>query len=458
VRDRLAAQGISAAVNWRVKRPYRAHVETRQSGMGVADLHDLFAFRVLVASDLECYRALGCIHQIWHPMEDRIRDYIATPKVNGYRSLHTAVYGLDERRVQFHIRTHRMHRQVQHGVAAHWLERAARGQPADSAVHLALEDLPGWVAQLDYWHRELRLTAAEFVDALVRELFEDQVFAFTPKGDVVDLPRDSTTLDFAYRIHTALGDHCAGARVQAAGPGGAPVVRVVPVGYRIQSGDVITVLTQPAVAVRPAWLDLVRTRGARERVLRALRALASEQDEAALPEPSAESEPQLVQPILHPSGEPAVLDLARCCYPCPDDAIVGLAGRAQRVIVHRSCCRTLRRAISRRQRLGRPGATLPLDWRSVPDMAFRMAISVHGQDHRGLMFELASCMKALDINLTATYATAIQDRHKAVVTLICEFPWTGRPEDTLRRLRAIPGVTRVERDLTLGCADPGVEA
>lgn len=452
VRHRLREEGISAAVNWRVKRPYRAYRETRESGMREADLHDLIAFRVLVNSQLECYQAMGYIHSLWHPM-DRIRDYIAQPKVNGYRSLHTAVFAFDDRKAQFHIRTHDMHRQVQHGVATHWLERAAQGEPVDGAWRLAVEELPTWVAQLDDWHRELRLSADAFVDALKRDLFDDQVFVFTPNGDIFDLPAGSTPLDFAYRVHTALGDHFMGARVQTLGPGAIPMVREVPLEYRLQTGDVVTVLKAAEVQARPEWLSAVRTRNAREKLARALR----EQEHAASEpegEPTAESEPELAGPVLHPSGRPAVLRLARCCYPCPNDHVVGLPGRGDAVTVHRACCRTLRAALMRRQRT-RSSPPLAITWSAMPTMTYRMAVAVYGQDHAGLMHELAVAMKKLGINLSASSATAIQDRNKAVVTLICEIPPNVRPDKILTGLHAVPGITRTERNTRLGCGEAG---
>lgn len=452
---KLRDEGIPAAVNWRLKHPYRALVEMRESGMRARDLHDLIAFRILVNTDLECYRALGAVHSLWHPIDTRIRDYISNPKVNGYRSLHTAVFAFDDRKAQFHIRTHDMHRRVQHGVAAHWLERAARGEHVDAALGLAAEDLPGWLAQLDGWHRELRLSADAFVDALKSEVFDDQVFVFTPQGDVVDLPTGSTPLDFAYRIHTQLGDHFSGARVQTVADDGLALVRYVPADYQLRMGDVVTIRTDPAAHPLPEWLDLVRTHNAREKLHRALRAsrgrVPTPPNPNADEQPSAESEPELVPALLDPSGHPANVRLARCCYPCPPDRILGLPGRDRRMVIHRTCCRVLRSTLARRQRANRAAGTVALDWRALPDLEYRMAIAVHGQDHAGLMHELAASLKAQGISLTSSSAIALQDRHKAIVTLICAFPHDARPEPVFRRLHAIPGITHVERDMTLGC-------
>jgi RelA/SpoT family (p)ppGpp synthetase len=455
VRVKLREAGIVAAVNWRLKRPYRAYVETRKTGMRETDLHDIIAFRVIVNTQLECYRAMGLVHELWHPL-DRIRDYVATPKVNGYRSLHTAVFALDERKAQFHIRTHEMHRQVQHGVAAHWLERAARGEPVDAALRLAMEDLPGWVAQLDDWHRELRLTADEFVDTLKRDVFDDQVFVFTPQGDVIDLPAGSTPLDFAYRIHTGLGDHFGGARVQTLAAGGMPTMRTAGYDYRLKSGDVVTIVKEESPQARQEWLSATRTRNAKEKVVRALRAVAQSAAAAqswTYAEPSAESEPEPSEPALHPSGQPAVLRLGRCCYPCPGDKIIGFPGRQHQVTIHRRCCSIVRNALAKRRPQAPEDAGIALDWRALPDMRYAMVVAVRGQDHAGLLHDLAQCLKTMQLNLVGSSAKAIRDRDKALVTLICEFAPTDRPERVFARLKAIPGVLQVERDYHKGCGD-----
>jgi GTP pyrophosphokinase len=451
VRERLRASGVTAAVNWRLKRPYRTYVETRKSGMVESDLHDLIAFRVLVQTPIECYRAMGIIHEQWQPL-NRIRDYLATPKVNGYRSLHTAVFAHDDRIAQFHIRTHEMHRQVQHGVATHWLERAARGQPVDAALRLAVEDLPHWVAQLNSWKQELQLSPEKFVEALKRDVFTEQIFIFTPQGDVIDLPVGSTSLDFAYRIHSDLGDRFNVARVQRLSPQGLPESLIADYQHPLRSGDVVTIVRANHVTAQAEWVGAVRTRNAKEKVAHALRTQARERDESwRADEPSAESEPDAPAPPLHPSGLPATFTLGRCCCPCPGDRIVGLPGRMRQVTVHRACCVILRHALARREHGGQATEALQLDWRTLPRVHYAMAVQVQGHDHQGLMHDLAIALKSLQLNLLSSSAKAIPDRNKALVSLTCQFAPEDRPERALGRLRAIPGVLSVERDWRRGC-------
>jgi RelA/SpoT family (p)ppGpp synthetase len=348
----LAARGITATVNWRVKRPYRAYHEAGESRTALSQLHDLIAFRVLVSSKDDCYKALGAIHHLWHPHDNRIRDYIANPKVNGYQSLHTGVFALDAQLAQIHIRTHEMHRAAQHGVATYWLERAATGQRVDGSVPIRAEDMLGWVTQLATWHRELKLSAAEFVATLRGDLFDEQIFVFTPKGEIRELPQGSTVLDFAYQIHTQIGDHAARARVQTNASDGTLLTMDAPITYQLKSGDVVQVVTRADIWPQAEWRDLVRTHYAREKLMRTLRAMqkgAASGDSAHRDgDGGAGAGVPLVEPLRHPGGKSAVVELARCCYPCPGDAISGVVGRGRRISIHR--CRPC-------WPTGRPGAT-----------------------------------------------------------------------------------------------------
>lgn len=450
MRERMAhellASGIPAAVNWRIKRPYRAYLETRETGMDVSQLHDVFAFRVLVNTSEQCYAALGIIHQLWHPYLERIRDYIAGPKINGYRSLHTAVFALDGRLAQMHIRTHSMHIATQHGIATTWLDRARAGErgPVTSALWLA--HLPEWVSQLGRWQDELRLSASDFLEALRGEVLEDQIFIFTPKGDVRELPQGATVLDLAYQIHTDIGSHASGAFIQRNSRQGVLASREVGLDYALRTGDVVRILTSAEAMPRPEWLTIVATRTARERINRSLRS-QQRASSGALP-----GEPPRPQPLKHPSGRLAQMQLARCCFPCPGDAILGVADRGSGVTVHRTCCRTLRMTLDRRLVRGTENAgTVQVRWEQLPAMPYRMAFAIYGQDHQGLMHQVSECVAQLGLNVYRSVAIAHQDRYKAAILLTLDMLPTTRREQVMRRLRAVQGVTQVERDQRNGC-------
>jgi RelA/SpoT family (p)ppGpp synthetase len=451
MRRELAASGIQAAVNWRLKRPYRAWVEAREVGTDILLLNDLIAFRVLVGAVADCYQALGFIHRLWLPYE-RIRDYISNRKANGYQSLHTAVFALDGRLAQVHIRTHEMHRAALHGVATVWLERAATG--GHDSTGQVREEQPLWMRQLASWENDLKLSAPDFVDAIRDEMFEAQVFVFTPRGEVRELPAGATALDLAYLIHTRVGDHAAGARILTASPGGALVGRDVPIDYVLQTGDVVEILTDQQVYPQPDWRELAITRYAREKIARALRLRARAESGGSSPRKAADASEDEGRSLtlLHPGGDPAITRLASCCYPCPGDEVVGLAERGAVVSIHRACCLRLRTILARRRARGEPYAeALPVTWDRIEPGPYRLRLAIWGQDHRGLMYEVSSSVATLGLSVIHAVATANQDRYKAAISLTLEMPLDVRRDTVLRKLRVVPGVTHVERDTRKGC-------
>ena len=458
IKQRLASAGISAAVNWRMKRPYSAFLDSQQSQMDIGALDDVIAFRVLVNNVEECYLSLNVVYQLWRHYHDSFRDYIAMPKVNGYQSLHTTVFGLDGRLAQLHIRTHRMHVAVQHGAAAQWLEAALKHESGSVDPTQWLKRTASWVGRIANWHNELNLTATEFVETVRGEMFADQVFVFTPKGDVRELPAGATALDLAYRIHTGLGDTATGAWVLTTNREDDLVGVEVPLSYTLRNGDVVRVLRDADSHPRPEWLDIAHTRYALDRIRKSLgRMRRSGQLSEPLPgvideEPTAETEPEQPDLLRHPSGRPADVQLARCCCPIPGDAIVGLPGRGRLVSVHRSSCRTLSATVARRRELGAPYATpIPLSWAELPQTDYVLCVNIYGQDHQGLMHQLTIWLAEHGISILRSSAAANQDRAKAAIAMMLLVPGERRADDVMRRLRRSPGVTEVERDRRRGC-------
>ncbi len=454
MRHELEARGIPAIVTWRTKRPYRAYMEAQDGGMDVGMLHDLIAFRVITTTEDNCYAILGLIHRLWHPHDDRIRDYIHNPKLNGYRSLHTSVFALDGKLAQVYIRTHQMHRAAQHGVAMYWLERAARGKRLDSAAPLRPDDLPEWVRQLSTWHTELNFSASEFVAALRGDLFEEQTYVFKPKGETQELPAGSTVLDLAYQIHTKIGDHAIGAEVQTTATQGSLVTRHVPVEYLLSKGDIVRVLTDPKADPKPEWRDIARTRYARGKIARSLRAQArGDHDHSVRREEDDDQDaPYQVITLRHPLGEQARARLAQCCDPCPGDAIAGVVMPGRDVTIHRACCATLRHALATRRERGQPYAErLRVGWPEIHPERYRVHLVYVGQDHQGLMHELSICAAQLNLNVAESRAVALRDRHKAAVSLTLDVPSETRLDAVVRRFLTAPGSVSVTRDTTKGC-------
>lgn len=242
--------GIDCEISGRVKHFYSIYQKMVQRGIDFNEIYDLSAIRVLVDGLKECYAALGIIHTLWKPVPGRFKDYIAMPKFNMYQSLHTTVIGPMGRPLEIQIRTKQMHRTAEYGVAAHWRYK-------EKETDEKFDQRLAWLRQMLEWQNDLK-DPREFMESLKIDLFEDEVFVFTPKGDVVSLRIGSTPIDFAYTIHTEVGNSCVGAKVNNA---------IVPLGYKLQSGDIVDVLTSKA-ARGPSkdWLKLVQTSRARNKI------------------------------------------------------------------------------------------------------------------------------------------------------------------------------------------------
>ncbi|HET7771418.1 MAG TPA: bifunctional (p)ppGpp synthetase/guanosine-3',5'-bis(diphosphate) 3'-pyrophosphohydrolase [Chloroflexota bacterium] len=248
----LNKHGLEPVVNGRPKHIYSIYNKIQRTGRSFDQLYDLLAIRVQVDSIQSCYAALGIVHSLWHPVPGQFDDYIATPKGNMYQSLHTAVIGPGGRHLEVQIRTFDMHQVAEHGIAAHWRYKEGTG-----AGDQAFEAKLAWLRQLMDWQQELS-SAQEFVDTVKMDLFQDQVYVFTPKGQIKDLPAGSTPLDFAYRIHTDVGHRCIGARVNG---------KLVSLDYQLKNGEIVEILTSKS-SRGPSrdWLNLVQTAHAREKI------------------------------------------------------------------------------------------------------------------------------------------------------------------------------------------------
>ncbi|HEY7415942.1 MAG TPA: HD domain-containing protein, partial [Ktedonobacteraceae bacterium] len=252
LRQEMSSIGVKAQVSGRVKHLYSFYkklvriagdvddLKHLQAAADISQIHDLIAFRLVVDTTTDCYVALGHVHSLWNPKEGRIKDFIANPKPNGYRALHTTVFCLDDQLAEIQIRTHDMHAMAEYGVAMHWHYKDA-GDTASSSA----KELLGWLHQLSEWQREIRslhTSDTEFVEAVKDDILQEQIFVFTPKGEVKELPVGSTPLDFAYRVHSMIGDKCSGARIiseAGSGDGERMVTRMVPLDYELKSGEIV---------------------------------------------------------------------------------------------------------------------------------------------------------------------------------------------------------------------------
>ena len=250
VEERLRKSRIKAAVQGRPKHLYSVYEKMVLRGKEFSEIYDLVGIRIQVDTVKDCYAALGALHSLWTPVPGRFKDYIAMPKFNMYQSLHTTVIGPEGRPLEVQIRTHQMHRTAEFGIAAHWRykEGKAKEDPADLA----------WLVQMLEWQKETS-DPGDFMEGVKIDLYAGRVFCFTPKGDVVDLPSDSVPIDFAYAIHTEVGHRCIGAKVNG---------KLVPLDYRLQTGDTVVILTSKAKDAAPSrdWLKIVKSPRARNKI------------------------------------------------------------------------------------------------------------------------------------------------------------------------------------------------
>lgn len=272
LRDEMAKIGINAKVSGRVKHLYSIYNKVQRSGSrDLSQLYDILAFRIIVGTVAECYLALGHVHELWRPKDGRIKDFIASPKPNGYQSLHTTVFCLDGQLAEIQIRTPEMHQVAEYGVAMHWYYKDAGDNASATARPLRL-----WMRQAQEWMRELRgrghgSASPTAVEAVRSDVLREQIYVFTPAGDAKELPAGATPLDFAFRVHTDLGLHVAGARITTDDGSGRITKKLVPLDYELKNGDVVEIIKRADAHPTRDWLRVARTKSARDRILRYLK-------------------------------------------------------------------------------------------------------------------------------------------------------------------------------------------
>ena len=248
IQDRLDEEGIRCTIYGRVKHIYSIYRKMYTQNKTMDEIFDLYAFRVIVDDMPECYNVLGVIHDLFNPVLGRFKDYISTPKPNGYQSLHTTVVASSGQPLEIQIRTFEMHKVSEYGVAAHWRYKESGGSKMPSSSDKSVDAKMAWLRQLLEWHKDMR-DPHEFVDTVKMDVFSDEVFVFTPQGDVLDLPEGSVPIDFAYRVHTGVGNSCVGAKVNG---------KIVPLDYHLKNGDIVEIITsKQSPGPSRDWINIV---------------------------------------------------------------------------------------------------------------------------------------------------------------------------------------------------------
>jgi GTP pyrophosphokinase len=452
LRAELQTAGVQAEVYGRPKHMYSIHRKMQRKQLAFDQLFDLRAVRIIVGTIRDCYAALGVVHGLWTYIPGEFDDYVATPKGNFYRSIHTAVIGPQGRSVEVQIRTREMHEHAELGVAAHWTYK--EGVATDAEYQRKIE----WVRRLLEPQGSGEPAEAgpeadrEFLEQVTSELFEDRVYALTPKGEVVDLPRGATPLDFAYSVHTSLGHRCRGAKVNG---------RIVPLTYTLSNGEIIEIITAKQGAPSRDWLAPEQGFLASPRNRAKVRAWFRKHDAAAADgheQPSSEEEikptPEPPLPTLRPTrprtagGSPVEVEgvgnlpitLARCCAPLPPQAITGYVTLGRGVTIHRSNCPSLAR-----MREVRPERVLQVEWSSTDAAGLRVQITVTAYDRRGLLRDLTDVLALERLSIEAMSTVTDRDTGTAHVRLTVAVSNLEQLARVLHRLGAVPNVIQARR-------------
>jgi len=488
LRGELEAMGIEPVIQGRPKHIYSIFKKMRGKNVPFERLYDIRAVRVIVSDVRECYTVLGVVHDLWTPVEGEFDDYIAKPKSNGYRSLHTAVIGPEGRTLEVQIRTHEMHESSELGVAAHW--RYKEGPKSDKKFDAKI----AWLRQVLAWKNEVLAGSAE-VDAKRRGLFEDTIYVLTPQGRVVDLPAGSTPVDFAYHVHTDLGHRCRGAKVDG---------QMVPLNYKLHNAQRVEIMAAKQGGPSRDWLspqlgylasarglakvrqwfrhedfekDVAEGRAAIDKELQRIGATGASHEKiastigyakleeflAALGRGEVTSrqieiavrgeappveEPTVVTPVAPPSrvssgvmvlGVNNIATLiAKCCKPVPPDPIVGFITRARGVTVHRQDCPNITGLdATQRDRL------MPADWGNTADAPFSADLEVVALDRQGLLRDISEAISRERINVTAVN-TLSRGSH-AFMRFTLQVTSADAIQRVLRQVKDVPGVDTARR-------------
>jgi guanosine-3',5'-bis(diphosphate) 3'-pyrophosphohydrolase len=495
LRSELQRAGIECTITGRRKHLYSIYKKIKRQRIDVSEVYDYIAFRVLTGSIKDCYGALGIIHGLWRPVPGRIKDFIAMPKPNMYQSLHTSVISERGQPFEVQLRTHEMHRIAEEGIAAHWkYKEGSGGKDQDANIQ--------WLRQIMEWQQELK-DPAEFLRMVKVDLYPDEVYCFTPQGQVKSLPRGATPVDFAYSVHTEVGHHCAGARVNG---------KLQPLRTEVKNGDIVEILTSPSHSPSPDWLAFVQTPRARTKIRQWLNAerrnravelgktltdrefkrfrfnlkphlqeanrlreallgmgFASIEDfyagvgygkavpktlvERLDPQAKAQENPagglaQVVKRALGLSGkkvavrglDDALIILARCCNPIRGEPIVGYITRGRGVTVHSERCPNLEKL------LYDPERRIEVVWEGADESRFEVRLTVFSEDRPGILARITQAIADAKSNIKHVEARTFEDR-RGEITLVLDIRDVDHLQKIVERLKGIDGVYHVERQV-----------
>ncbi len=483
----VASAGIKSNVTGRAKHYYSIFRKIKVRRVPFDQIYDLLAMRIIVDTVTDCYHALGIIHTMWSPVPERFHDYVANPKSNGYRSLHTTVIGPRGRMVEIQIRTHAMHYAAEYGIAAHWLYKEGKKDPGEIDQHMA------WIREVLEWQGEMT-NPEEFLEYLKIDLFPDDVFVYTPAGDLKQLPKGSTALDFAFSVHSDIGFHCVGAKING---------KFVPLSTSMHSGDEVEIKTSSHQSPSSDWLTIVKTTRAKAKIKRWLRQKGYEQavslgkemlerelkkkrmeipSEADLldlaarngftnieqmysglgsgtisvqnlisklaPQPEKEDSSLIRRFIDQARGvskgikiggvENLMFRFASCCQPVPGEKIVGFVTRGRGLSIHKVDCSNAAAIFQEPERL------INVEWDVEKGQSFLVRLHALVEDRKNLLKEITEAIAEADVNVRGGEIST--GTRPATGRFVVEIQNYGQLARVLGKLRKVDGVLSVERE------------
>lgn len=481
--ESLDEAGLDARIISREKHLWSIYQKMRAKQAGFDDIFDVYGFRIVVSDVDTCYRVLGHCHGLFKPLPGRIKDYIAIPKVNGYQSLHTTLIGPRRIQVEVQIRTAEMDRVAEAGIAAHWLYK-----DASAATNVAQSRAREWVHGLMEM-QENAGNSLEFIENVKIDLLPDEVYVFTPGGDIMELPKGATVVDFAYAVHSDIGDACIAANIDH---------RLAPLRSPLETGQTVEIITAPVARPNPAWLDFAVTAKARTAIRHSLKRLRgreatelgqrmveealgaidltldgipTSQANAGLealgmndmdavftevglgqrmpwlvarrlagisPERSAPGQDGRPGALAIRGNEGAVVTFARCCRPIPGDPIVGFASAGRGVVIHHQACNNIR------EYRNHPEKWLDVQWDAIAEGEYPVAVDMEVMNRRGVLANVAAVISDLDSNIDAV---EIEEKEGMIAIMRLVLSVRGRVHlaRLMRRLRGLSAVLRINR-------------
>jgi RelA/SpoT family (p)ppGpp synthetase len=477
----LQREGLQGEVMGREKHLYSIYQKMRGKRRAFNEIMDVYAFRIIVDKVDTCYRALGVVHNLYKPLPGRFKDYIAIPKANGYQSLHTTLFGMHGVPIEIQIRTREMEEMANHGIAAHWLYKSNEDE-VQKGTHARARQWVKGILEL----QQRAGNSLEFIENVKIDLFPDEVYIFTPKGRIMELPKGSTAVDFAYAVHTDVGNSCIACRINR---------RLAPLSEPLQSGQTVEIVTAPGTRPNPAWLNFVVTGKARTHIRHALKQqrrsesislgerllnktlagfdshlekIPAERIQGVLNEYRMEVFEDLLEEIglgnrmayvvarrlLSSEGDAAatnaegplairgteglVLSYAKCCTPIPGDPIVGHLSAGKGMVVHLESCRNISEIRNN------PEKCIQLSWAKDVTGEFNVELRVELEHQRGLIALLATSVNAADGNIEKISMDE-RDGRVSVVQLVVSVHDRVHLARVIKKLRALKGVVRITR-------------